>query len=195
MPDICEKPRDFGRPVVCVGEAGKPLIGDVRDPLAVRPGTAAWQDSASVRGGVANLFMALEPLADRHHVRGTARKRSVDFARFLRALSDGHSPNARKLVRVCDNLSTHSPAALYEAFEPAEARRLAERLEWHDTQTRRLAQRGGDGVERVGWTMPGPPHPRPGHARHGGGGLGAEPQRGRRESRLAAHHRQRTRQT
>ena len=77
--------------------------------------------------------MAFEPLAGTRHVEVTERKTSVDFARFLRALSDVHYPQAERVVLVCDNLSTHTPAALYEAFEPAEARRLAERFEWHYT--------------------------------------------------------------
>ena len=85
------------------------------------------------RGGVANLFMAFAPLAGTRHVEATERKTSVDFARFLRTVSDEHYPAADVVVLVCDNLSTHTPAALYEAFEPAEARRLAKRFEWHYT--------------------------------------------------------------
>jgi hypothetical protein len=131
--DVYARPRDPGRPVVCVDEGGKQLIGDVREPLPVRPGAPARQDAEYARGGVANLFMAFEPLAGTRHVEVTERKTSVDFARFLRAVSDEHHPSARAIVLVCDNLSTHTPAALYEAFEPAEARRLAARFEWHYT--------------------------------------------------------------
>jgi transposase len=82
---------------------------------------------------MANLFMAFEPLAGRRHVEVTERKTSVDFARFLKQLGDDHYPDAERIVLVCDNLSTHGPAAFYEAFEPAEARRLAQRFEWHYT--------------------------------------------------------------
>lgn len=131
--DIYEKPYDRARPVVCVDEAGKQLIGEVRPPLPVRPGMAAKQDSEYQRGGMANLFMAFEPLAGTRHIDVTARKTGIDFARFLKTLSDEHYPDAKKIVLVCDNLSTHRPAAFYEAFEPAEARRLAERFEWHYT--------------------------------------------------------------
>jgi hypothetical protein len=131
--DVYARPRDPARPVVCVDEGGKQLVGDVREPLPVRPGTPARQDAEYARGGVANLFMAFEPLAGRRHVEVTARKTSVDFARFLRTLSDEHHPAAERVVLVCDNPSTHTPAALYEAFEPAEARRLAKRFEWHYT--------------------------------------------------------------
>jgi hypothetical protein len=131
--DVYEKPRDPSRPVVCVDEGGKQLIGDVREPLPVRPGSPAKQDSEYERGGMANLFMAFEPLAGWRHVEVTERKTSVDFARFLRDLSDRYYAEADQIVLVCDNLNTHSPAALYEAFAPAEARRLAERFEWHYT--------------------------------------------------------------
>jgi len=131
--DTYEKPYDPARPVVCVDEAGKQLIGEVRQPLPVRVGSPAKQDSEYRRGGMANLFMAFEPLAGIRHVEVTTRKTSVDFARFLQQLSDEHYPDAQKIVLVCDNLSTHSPAAFYQAFEPVEARRLAERFEWHYT--------------------------------------------------------------
>lgn len=136
MEDVLEvyaRPYDASRPVVCVDEGGKQLIGDVRPPLPVRPGKPARHDSEYTRGGVANLFMAFEPLAGRRHVEVTQRKTSIDFARLLRKISDEHYPDAGRLVLVCDNLSTHTPAALYEAFAPEEARRLAERFEWHYT--------------------------------------------------------------
>jgi DDE superfamily endonuclease len=136
MEDVLEvyaRPFDSDRPVVCVDEGGKQLIGDVRPPLPVRPGTAARHDSEYVRGGVANLFMAFEPLVGWRHVEVTDRKTGVDFARLLRTLSDEHYPDAKQLVLVCDNLSTHAPAALYDAFAPDEARRLARRFEWHYT--------------------------------------------------------------
>ena len=131
--DTYAKPYDASRPVVCVDEGGKQLIGDVREPLPVRPGSPAKEDCVYERGGMANLFLAFEPLAGTRRVGVTERKTGVDFARFLRALSDEHYPAAAKIVLVCDNLSTHTPAALYAAFEPAEARRLAGRFEWHYT--------------------------------------------------------------
>jgi hypothetical protein len=131
--DTYRKPYDPARPVVCVDEAGKQLIGEVRQPLPVRVGSPAKQDSEYRRGGMANLFMAFEPLAGRRQVQVTQRKTSVDFARFLKTLSDEHYPDAKKIVLVCDNLNTHGPAAFYQAFEPAEARRLAERFDWHYT--------------------------------------------------------------
>jgi len=126
-------PYNASRPVVCVDEGGKQLIGDLRQPLPMRPGRVARHDSEYRRGGVANLFMAFEPLAGRRRVKVTKRKTSVDFACFLRMVSDELYHDAETIVLVCDNLSTHSPAAFYEAFEPREARRLARRFEWHYT--------------------------------------------------------------
>jgi hypothetical protein len=136
MEDVIEvyhRPRDPEDPVVCVDEGGKQLIGDVREPLPVRAGSPAKEDSEYVRNGVANLFLAFEPLAGRRVVAVTDRRTAVDFARFLKHLLDVVYPSARRLVLVTDNLNTHGTGSLYEAFPPAEARRLAERIEWHYT--------------------------------------------------------------
>jgi hypothetical protein len=131
--DVYARPYDEARPVVCVDEGGKQLIGDVRPPLPVRPGAAAKQDSEYQRHGTANLFMAFEPLAGRRLVEVTRRRTAVDFAGFLRRVLDELYPEAERVVLVTDNLNTHGPASLYAAFAPAEARRLAERIEWHYT--------------------------------------------------------------
>jgi transposase len=136
MEDVLEtyaQPYDPSHPVVCVDEGGKQLIGDIREPLPVRPGSPAKEDSEYKRGGMANVFMAFEPLAGQRHVQVTERKTARDFARFLQRLADEFYAQAARIVLVCDNLNTHTPAALYETFEPAEARRLAERFEWHYT--------------------------------------------------------------
>jgi len=131
--DVYARPYDEARPVVCVDEGGKQLIGDVREPLPVRPASPAKEDYEYERGGMANVFLACEPLAGRQQVEVTERKTAQDFARLLQRLSDEWYPRAEKIVLVCDNLNTHTPACLYEAFAPAEARRLAERFEWHHT--------------------------------------------------------------
>jgi hypothetical protein len=136
MEDVIEvyhRPYDEARPVVCVDEGGKQLIGEVRPPLPVRPGGAAKEDCEYERNGVANLFVAVEPLAGRRLVEVTDRRTAVDFARFLKRLLDEVYADAERVVLVCDNLNTHGAASLYEAFAPAEARRLAERIEWHHT--------------------------------------------------------------
>ena len=130
---VYHRPPDPARPVVCVDEGGKQLIGDVRPPLSARPGSPAKEDSEYLRYGTANLFMAFEPLAGRRTVEVTARRTAVDFARFLKRLLDEEYRDAERVILVTDNLNTHAIGSLYEAFEPAEARRLAERIEWHYT--------------------------------------------------------------
>ena len=134
MEDVLDpyaRPHDPRRPVVCVDEGGKQLVGDARPPLPVRAGSPAREDYEYVRNGVANLFLAFEPLAGRRVVEVTQRRTAVDFARFLKRLLDEVYPDAPRVVLVTDNLNTHAPGSLYEAFDPAEARRLAERIEWH----------------------------------------------------------------
>ncbi len=130
---VYARPLDPARPVVCVDGGGKQLVGDARPPLPVRPGTPSRVDYEYTRNGTANVFMAFEPLAGVRHAEVTDRETSKDFARFARRVVDEWYPAADKVVLVLDNLSTHAPAALYEAFAPAEARRLCDRLEWHYT--------------------------------------------------------------
>lgn len=127
------RPYDPDRPVVCVDGGGKQLVGDARPPRPARPGWPAEEGSEYERHGVANLFLAFEPLAGHRRVQVTERRTSGDVARFLRRLVGEQYPDAGRVVLVLDNLSTHTPAALYETFPPAEARRLVERLEWHYT--------------------------------------------------------------
>jgi hypothetical protein len=131
--DVYARPYEPKRPVVTIDEGGKQLIGDVRPPLPTRPGRPKRQDYEYTRAGMANLFLAFEPLAGRRRVEVTERKTSADFARFARRVLDEWYPAADRVVFVLDNLSTHAPAAFYEAFPPAEARRLCERVEWHYT--------------------------------------------------------------
>jgi hypothetical protein len=131
--DAYARPLDPKRPVVCIDEGGKQLVGDARPPLPVRPGRPERVDYEYVRNGTANLFVAFEPLAGMRRVEVTDRRTSRDFARFARRVLDEWYPAAERVVFVLDNLSTHAPAAFYEAFEPAEARRLCERVEWHYT--------------------------------------------------------------
>jgi transposase len=131
--DVYARPHDPKRPQVCLDEGGKQLIGDVRPPLPVRPGIPRREDSEYERQGMANLFMVFEPLAGARRVAVTERKTNRDFARIIQRLVDEWYPEAEKIVLVLDNLSTHGPAAVYETFAPAEARRLVEKLEIHYT--------------------------------------------------------------
>jgi hypothetical protein len=136
MEDVLEvycRPADARRPVVCLDESFKQLIGEIRPALPVRRGAVARHDHVYVRNGVASLFLACEPLAGWRHVAVTARRRRVDWALFVRDLLDGRYREAERVVLVMDQLNTHALASLYEAFPPAEARRLAERIELHHT--------------------------------------------------------------
>jgi hypothetical protein len=114
-------------------EASKQLLRDVRAPLPVRPGRVARVDYEYERGGVVNLFLFCEPLRSRRWVDVTDRRTKGDWAHQIRALVDVHYPEAERIVLVMDNLNTHTPAALYEVFPPAEAKRLADKLEIHYT--------------------------------------------------------------
>ena len=136
MEDVLEvyhRPYDSRRPVVCMDECSKQLIGEVRDPLPPKPGQVAKYDSEYERKGTANVFMAVEPLAGKRTVRVTDRRTRVDWSQFVRMLLLTMYPEATKVVLVMDNLNTHSIASLYEAFDPKTARSLAERLEIHYT--------------------------------------------------------------
>jgi hypothetical protein len=131
--DVYTRPYDPRRPQVCLDETSKQLVADTREPLPAAPGQPARVDYEYERKGTANLFMVFEPLTGYRQVKGTERRTAVDFASVIQALVDVQYPQAEKIVLVLDNLNTHTPASLYEAFAPAEARRLMERLEIHHT--------------------------------------------------------------
>jgi hypothetical protein len=136
MEDVLEvyhRPHDASKPLVCFDETSKQLVAETRQPVPAKPGQPARHDYEYERNGMANLFMLFAPLEGFRHVEVTERRTAVDYARILKDLSDVHFPKAEKIVLVQDNLNTHVPASLYEAFEPAEARRLVERFEWHYT--------------------------------------------------------------
>src|ERR671927_284240 len=124
---------DPKRPVVCVDETFKQLIGETREPLPPRPGSVERYDHVYVRNGTASLFLACEPLQGWRHIEVTEHRRRTDWAGFIRLLLEGRYRDAEKVVLVMDQLNTHSPASLYEAFPPGEAKRLADRLEIHHT--------------------------------------------------------------
>jgi hypothetical protein len=119
--------------VVCLDELSTQLVGEVRMPLPFRPGQIARYDCEYVRHGTANLFMAFEPLGGWREVQVTERRQRGDWAHFVRDLVDGRYKDADQIVLVMDQLNIHSPASLYEAFPPAEARRVMNKLEIHHT--------------------------------------------------------------
>jgi transposase len=136
MEDVLEvytRPYDERFPQVCLDEKSKQLVGEVREPLAVCPGHPARQDYEYEREGTANLFIVSEPLAGWRHISVTQQRTKIDWAHCVKELVDLHYPQAERIVLVMDNLNTHTPAALYEAFAPAEARRIARKLEIHYT--------------------------------------------------------------
>jgi hypothetical protein len=136
MEDVLEvyhRPFDERRPLVCLDEVPVQLVGETRTPLSAAPGRLERYDYEYVRNGTANLFMAFEPLLGWRAVEVTERRTAKDLAEVLRWLAEDVHAEAKKVVLVTDNLNTHTPACLYEAFAPARARAIAERLEWHYT--------------------------------------------------------------
>jgi len=131
--EVYQRPYDRQRPLVCLDETSKQLIAETRVPIAAKPGRPGRHDYEYRRNGTTNLFMMFAPLEGWRHVKVTDRHTAMDYAQVLKELSDTHFPGSAKIVLVQDNLNTHKPASLYEAFPPAEARRLVERFEWHYT--------------------------------------------------------------
>jgi transposase len=131
--DVYERPYDAARPVVGLDEASTQLIEEVRLPVPAKPGQPARVDYEYRRNGTANLFVACEPLLGWRVLEVTARRTAVDFAAFLKFLADEVYADADRITLVLDNLNTHKPSALYEAFAPAEAHRLAGRFEFVHT--------------------------------------------------------------
>ena len=131
--DVYQRPYDPQRPVVCLDETSKQLHRTPYGTLPMQSGQPQREDYEYSRHGTCNLFLAVEPLRGWRRVQVTDRRTSRDFAEQLRSLVDEEYPEARTIVLVTDNLNTHSPACLYERFDPAEARRIAARLEWHYT--------------------------------------------------------------
>jgi len=136
MEDVLEvyhRPYDPRCPLVCFDEGSKQQTKETRLPLPPQPGSVAKYDYEYERNGTSNLFLFFAPLEAWRHVKVTERRTSIDFAHCMRDLVDSHFPQAEKIVLVMDNLNTHKLASLYEAFAPAEARRILEKLEIHYT--------------------------------------------------------------
>lgn len=131
--DVYHRPHDERRPVVCLDETSKQLVGEVRTPIPPAPGRVERHDFEYVRNGTANLFMISQPLVGWRAVKVTDRRTAVDFAEVVRWLVEEVHEEAEKVVLVLDNLNTHKIASLYQAFPPERARRIAEKLEIHHT--------------------------------------------------------------
>ena len=131
--EVYKRPHDPARPPVCLDETSKQLVAETRQPLPMQPGLPARHDYEYKRNGTANIFMLFAPLEGWRHVEVSLRRTANDYAGILRDLCDLHFPKATRIGLVQDNLNTHTPTSLYEAFAPPDARRIIERFEWHYT--------------------------------------------------------------
>lgn len=131
--DLYHQPYDPRRPMVCMDETSKQLVAHTRRSIPAKPGQPERYDYEYERNGVANLFMFFEPLGGVRHVKVTERRTKADWAECMAELVDVHYPKAQVIEVVLDNLNTHNPAALYEVYKPAEARRILRRLRFHYT--------------------------------------------------------------
>lgn len=130
---VYTRPYEPMHPVVCFDESSKQLVGETVEPLPMKPGQSQRYDYHYQRNGVCNLFMFSEPLAGRRHVVVTERRTKRDYAQQMKYLVDVLYPDAEVITVVHDQLNTHVPYALYETFEPTEARRILDKLEFHYT--------------------------------------------------------------
>jgi hypothetical protein len=131
--DVYKRPYEPLYPVVCFDESNKQLTLETKTPLPIKPGQVPRSDYQYERNGVSNLFMFVEPLAGWRHVEVTAHRTAIDYAEQMKYLVDERFPDAIKITLVQDQLNTHVPASLYKAYEPAEAKRILEKLEFHYT--------------------------------------------------------------
>jgi len=131
--DVYARPYDPNRPVVCIDEKSKQLLGTPNGSIPIASGKPERIDSEYKRNGTCNIFAWIEPLTGRRNADVTDRRTAIDFAEQLKDLADVAYPNAEKLVLVSDNLNTHGAGSLYERYDPAEAHRIASKIEWHHT--------------------------------------------------------------
>ncbi len=130
---VYHRPYNPKIPLLCIDEASKQLVKEMRNPLGFGPGKTMCYDYEYERNGVCNLFMISAPLEGWRHVEITNRRTAIDWANRMKDLVDIHFPDAEKIILICDNLNTHNGASLYQAFPPAEARRILDKIEWHYT--------------------------------------------------------------
>lgn len=131
--EVYQQPHDPKRPLVCLDEGTKQLVKETHQPLPAQPGSVEKVDYEYERNGTSNLFLLFAPLESWRHIKVTDRRTKLDFAHCMQDLVDVHFPQAEKIVLVMDNLNTHKLASLYDAFPPAQARRIVEKLEIHYT--------------------------------------------------------------
>ena len=131
--DLYEEPYDPKRPVVCFDEMPYQMVAETCIPIPAKPGRVARYDYEYERRGMVNIFALFEAKAGWRHLDVAERRTAVDFAHAMRRLAEEHYPEVEKVRVVLDNLNTHTPASLYKAFEPEEARRVLRRLEFHHT--------------------------------------------------------------
>lgn len=131
--DVYQQPIDPTRPLICLDETSRQVLAETRAALPLAPGRAARHDSEYERQGVVNVFLVTDPRRGWRQVRISDRRTRLDWAGCVQELVDVHYPDAERIVLVLDQLNTHSPASLYEAFPPSEAKRLADKLEIHYT--------------------------------------------------------------
>jgi hypothetical protein len=130
---VYELPYDEQYPVVCMDETCRQLIGEVHKALPCAPGRSVRIDHEYIRNGVAEVFLEVEPLSGKRHVAATEHRTKKDWAWWIKGMLEERYPEAIRVRLIMDNLNTHNLSSLYETFEPKEARRLAERLEIHNT--------------------------------------------------------------
>lgn len=128
--DVYKRPFSEENPVVCMDESPKQLISEVKTPMPMKEGSEKKVDYEYKRSGTCNIFIANEPLAGKRKVKVTESRTKKDWAEFIREIADEQYPNAKKITLVMDNLNTHKPGSLYEAFPPTEAKRILDRFEF-----------------------------------------------------------------
>jgi transposase len=131
--DVYHGMYDEKHPLICMDESSKQLLADIREPVPVEPGQVARYDSEYQRKGTQNVFLACAPLQGWRDVSITDQRTKHDWAHYMKTLVDVHFPSAERITVVLDNLNTHTLASLYATFEPAEARRIARKLDLHYT--------------------------------------------------------------
>ena len=131
--DVYKRAYDHKRPVVCMDETNKQQLKELRAPISIEPGKPERFDTEYERNGTSNIFISFEPLKGKRRLKVTDNRRRTDWAHFIKEVVDIDYPNAEKIVRVMDNLNTHSGASFYETFAPGEAKRILDKLEIHYT--------------------------------------------------------------